>query len=128
MGIKQLALWLPMIVLAFANAAIREMFFARHLSELRSQQLSTVTLTLLCSVYVWMVFPYLNIQNGRQAFGVGFVWVVLTIAFEFSIGRLTNKSWEYLFQNYNVLAGRIWSLFLACLFVLPYLVYLIRKS
>src|SRR2546423_14489654 len=98
MGIKHFLLWLPMIVIAFANATLRELIFIRHYSECRAHQLSTITLIILCSVYVWFVFPLLNIQNFKQSLLIGFVWVLLTVAFEFSLGRLTNKSWEYLFR------------------------------
>jgi len=128
MGIKHFLLWLPMIAIAFANATLRELDFIRHFSEYRAHQLSTITLTILCSVYVWFVFPVLNIQNSKQALLLGFVWVLLTVGFEFSLGRLTNKTWEYLFRDYNLFAGRIWPLFLFCLFILPYLLYAFRNK
>jgi hypothetical protein len=126
MSIKYFLLWLPMIVLAFANATLRELVFVKQFGEFRAHQLSTITLIILCSIYIWFVFPLLDIQNSRQAFLIGFVWVLLTVAFEFSLGRLTNKSWEYLFRDYNVFAGRIWLLFLFCLFLLPYVFYALR--
>lgn len=128
MTVKYFLFWLPMIVIAFANATLRELVFIKHYSEYRAHQLSTITLIVFCSVYVWFVFPLLNIQNSKQAFLIGLVWVVLTIAFEFSLGRLTNKSWEYLFRDYNLFAGRIWLLFLFCLFMLPYLFYVLRNK
>lgn len=128
MEIRHFLLWLPMIVLAFANATLRELVFIKQFSEFRAHQLSTVTLIILCSIYVWLVFPILNIQNSKQALFIGFVWVLLTVAFEFSLGRLTNKSWEYLFRDYNLFAGRIWLFFLLCLFLLPYLNYLIKNK
>jgi hypothetical protein len=115
-------------VLAFANATLRELVFIKHLSEFRAHQLSTITLITLCVVYVRFVFPLLNIQSSTQAFLIGFAWVLLTVAFEFTLGRLTNKSWEYLFHDYNILAGRIWLLFLISLFILPYLFYVIRNK
>jgi uncharacterized membrane protein YoaK (UPF0700 family) len=127
MGSKQILLWLPMIAIAFGNATIRELVFVKYYNEVRAHQLSTITLIILCSIYIWFVFPLLNIQNSRQAFLIGFVWVLLTVAFEFSLGRLTNKSWEYLFRDYNLFAGRIWLLFLFCLFMLPYLFYVLRN-
>lgn len=127
MDIKNLLLWLPMIAIAFANATLRELVFIRHWGELQAHQLSTGTLIILCSIYVWLVFPLMRIQNPKQAFLIGWVWVILTVLFEFSLGRLTHKSWEYLFRDYNLFAGRIWSLFLACLFILPYLVYLVKN-
>ncbi len=128
MTIKHIALWLPMIVIAFANATLRELVFIKYFNEFRAHQLSTITLIILCSIYIWFVSPMLSIQNSKQAFLIGFVWVILTVAFEFSLGRLTNKSWEYLFRDYNIFAGRIWLLFLFCLFILPYLVYIIRNK
>jgi hypothetical protein len=127
MSINYLLLWLPMILIAFANAILRELVFIKHYNESRAHQLSTIVLIILCSVYVWFVFPLLKIQSSKQAFVLGFVWVLLTVAFEFSLGRLTNKSWEFLFQNYNLFAGRIWLLFLICLFILPYFFYVIRN-
>lgn len=117
-----------MIVIAFANATLRELVFIKHFSEFRAHQWSTITLIILCSIYVWFVFPLLKIQNAKQAFLIGFIWVLLTVAFEFSLGRLTNKSWAYLLQDYNLFAGRIWLLFLLCLFLLPYVFYVIRNQ
>lgn len=128
MTIKHFALWLPMIVIAFANATLREMVFVKYFSEFRAHQLSTLTLIILCSVYIWFVFPVLNIHNSKLAFAIGIVWVLLTVAFEFSLGRLTNKSWEHLFRDYNIFAGRLWLLFLFCLFILPYIYYIIRNK
>ena len=128
MTLKQILLWLPMIAIAFANATLRELVLIKQFSEFRAHQLSTISLIILCSIYIWFVFPLLNIQNSKQAFLIGFVWMLLTIAFEFSLGRLTNKSWEYLFQDYNLFAGRIWLLFLFSLFVLPYLIYMVKNK
>lgn len=117
-----------MIVLAFANATLRELVFVKHLSELLAHQLSTITLIILCSIYTSFVFPLLKIHSSKQAFLIGFVWVLLTVAFEFSLGRVTKKSWQYLFQDYNLFAGRIWPLFLVVLLLLPYLFYASRNK
>ena len=116
-----------MIVLAFANATIREIWLIKHYSELRASQLSTISLIIFCAIYIWFILPVLNIQNYMQAFLIGLIWVILTIAFEFALGRLTNKSWEFLLQNYNVSEGRLWPVFLLCLFLMPYLFYVIRN-
>lgn len=127
MHIKHFLLWLPMIAIAFANAMLRELVFVKHFSEFRAHQLSTITLIILCLIYVWLVSPQLNIQTSKQAFLIGFVWMMLTVMFEFSLGRLTNKSWEYLLRDYNIFAGRIWLVFLVSLFLLPYMCYTLRR-
>ena len=127
MHIKYFLFWFPMIILAFANAGLRQMILIKHFSESGAQQLSTLSLIILCAIYTWFILPALNIGSAGQALLIGLIWVVLTIGFEFTLGRLTNKSWEYLLQDYNIIAGRIWPLFLLCLLFLPYIVYLIRK-
>lgn len=128
MLIKHFFLWLPMILIAFVNATLRELLIVKYFSEFKAHQLSTIILIIFCSIYIWFVFPWLNIQNGKQAFKIGVIWVLLTVAFEFTLGRLTNKSWSSLFQDYNLLAGRIWLLFLLSLFILPYLIHIFRSK
>lgn len=121
-------LWLPMIAIAFANAALREIVLIKHYSDLRAHQLSTLTLIVFCSIYVWFIFPVLDIKSPRQAILIGLGWTLLTVAFEFTLGRMTNKSWEYLFRDYNLKEGRIWVLFLLSLTFLPYLVFVFRAA
>lgn len=71
MSIKHFLLWLPMIALAFANATLRELVLIKHFSEFRAHQVSTLTLIILCSVYIGLIFPVMNIQNSRQALFIG---------------------------------------------------------
>ena len=125
--INYLLLWLPMIAIAFANAALREILLRKYLAEQAAHQVSTITLILFVSVYAWFVFPFLRIINDRQAVIVGLVWMVLTMAFEFTLGRILKQSWNSLFQQYNIFAGRIWLLFILYLLWLPYLVYAVRS-
>lgn len=128
MDVKPFLFWLPMIGIAFVNATIREGVFTKLFGELSAHQLSTMTLIFFCAVYVWLIFPSLNIQDSKQSFVIGLFWIVLTIAFEIALGRLTHKSWAYLFYDYNIVAGRLWPVFLICLFLFPYIFYLLRSK
>jgi hypothetical protein len=127
MIIKQFLFWLPMIVLAFVNATLRELVFVKHFTMLAAHQLSTITLMLLCSAYTWWVYPKLHLQSAKEALTTGVVWMLLTVVFEFSLGRFTGKSWDFLLQDYNLFAGRIWLVFLFCLSMLPYVVYSVKS-
>jgi hypothetical protein len=124
---KYFLLWLPMIVVAFANATIRQLIFVKYFNDLRSHQLSTLTLIILCSVYAFFIFPLLHIRNAKQALTIGFIWVVLTAIFEFSLGRVTKKSWSTLLEQYDLTSGHIWPIFLFSLLLLPCLFYMLRK-
>ena len=128
MSVKHLLLWLPMIILAILNGTLRQLFLVKYYSELAAHQLSTITLIVLCSIYVVVVFPFLTVQGSKQALLIGFVWVMLTVLFEFSLGRLTGKSWAYLLRDYDLMAGHIWPVFLICLLLLPYIFFCIKSK
>src|SRR5688572_30088234 len=108
MNINQFLLWLPMIVIAIINGTIRQLIFIKSINALRAHQLSTITLIIFCSIYIWFVFPILDVRSIRQALLIGFTWTLLTVGFEFLLGRLTNKPWAYLLQDYNIAKGHIW--------------------
>ena len=127
MYIKYFLLWLPMVILAFINAGIRQTVFIKYFDELRAHQLSTVTLIIFCSIYVWFIFPMLKVQSAGQAFAIGLMWAVLTIIFEFSLGMILKRPLSVLLQNNNIFSGHIWPLFILSLFFLPYLYFILRK-
>ena len=127
MIVRYFLLWLPMIALAFANAALRELVLARRFSDLRAHQLSTITLMIFCMIYITLIFPVLRLENKTQALLAGVMWMVLTVLFEFSLGRLLMRSWTELLQQYNLTSGHIWPVFLLCLLLLPFLLYSIRQ-
>jgi hypothetical protein len=127
MSFKHILLWLPMIVLAVLNGTFRQLFLTKYYSELTAHQLSTFTLTVLCAIYTAVVFPFLAIRGSKQALLVGFIWVILTVSFEFLLGRLTGKSWAYLLKDYDLVAGHIWPVFLICLLLLPYVFFSLKS-
>ncbi|HEX5025234.1 MAG TPA: hypothetical protein VFV68_08170 [Agriterribacter sp.] len=127
MSFKYFMFWVPMIVIAIANGMLRQFALMNYMNQLSAHQLSTLILIALCSMYIWLVFPLLDIKSVKQAVLTGAIWVVLTILFEFSLGRLVNRSWESLLQDYNIIEGRIWPFFLYCLLFLPYVVYVLKK-
>ena len=128
MLIRYSLLWLPMILIAFANAAVREMIFIKYFNELSAHQLSTLSLILMCSIYLWCIFPQLKIISSGEAIFVGGVWMLLTVIFEFALGRLTGKSWSFLLRDYDLMNGHIWPLFLLSLFLLPFLFFVARTK
>jgi hypothetical protein len=113
--------WIPMVFLAIANGAVRECWYGRRMPELRAHQISTLAAGVLFFASTWLLGLAWPLASAGQAFAIGAIWLVLTIAFEFCFGRLVMKAaWRRLFQDYNLLKGRVWSLLLVWLFLLPY--------
>ncbi len=113
--------WVPMVVIAIANGALREATYGRQMSELRAHQVSTLSGLVLFTVYIWVVTAAWPMTSSGQAITVGCTWLMLTLAFEFLFGHyVAGHSWGRLLQDYNVLAGRVWVLIPIWVAVAPY--------
>ena len=124
MILRYVLAWIPMVFIAILNGAVREFVFSKMLSELRAHQLSCLTGILLFFGYTWLLSLKWPLESTGQAVTIGLVWLVLTIAFEFSFGHyVAHNSWEKLFQDYNIPAGRLWLLVLLGVTFLPLIVF-----
>jgi hypothetical protein len=126
--LKYSVAWIPMVFIAILNGIFRESVFAKAVPELRAHQLSCLTGVLLFFGYTWVISLIWPLQSAKQAMSVGFLWLILTIAFEFTFGHyVVQHSWERLFQDYNILAGRLWVFVLLAVAFLPLIVFKIRS-
>lgn len=124
---KYLLLWLPMLLIAFANGALRELWIRKIASELRTHQISTILLVLLFAVYIWIVVRVWPPSSAGQAFAVGLVWLGLTLAFEFLFGHyVSGLPWSTLLRDYDLAAGRLWVLVPVWVAAAPYVFYRLR--
>jgi hypothetical protein len=117
-----------MVCIAIANGVARQTWYGRHLSELRAHQLSSLSALVLLGLYMWFSLRVLPPASAAQARAIGVLWLALTVAFELLFGHyVAGHSWSRLFQDYNLLSGRLWALILLWLTVAPSLFYGWRK-
>jgi len=125
---KYICAWVPMVPIAIGNAAIRENLFAGRFSELQAHQMSTFTGVLLFGIYIGVLIRFMKPGSSGQAWTVGFIWLGMTVAFEFLFGHyVIGHPWRVLFQDYNICAGRVWIVILIWITAAPYFFYRLRK-
>ncbi len=125
--IRYLLAWAAMLVIAIANGALRQKILAKFMSELRAHQLSTLIGSVVIGLFIWLVIRIWPPSSGRQALRIGFCWLALTIAFEFFMGLvLAHRPFALVPQDYNILAGRVWVLFLIWLTLAPWIFFHLR--
>jgi len=121
---RYLLAWLPMVVIGIANGVLRETTYGKRLPELRAHQVSTLIAVALFGLYIWGLSLLWPLRSAGQAAAVGVMWVVLTVAFEFSFGHwVAGHPWRRLLADYNLLAGRVWVLVLFWIGITPFLFY-----
>jgi hypothetical protein len=126
--VRYVIAWVSMLMIAVANSALRQATFAKVMPELRAHQLSTVIGSVLIGLFIWFVIRAWPPSSGRQALLTGFIWLVLTVAFEFFMGLvLAHKPLAQVLNDYNLLAGRVWVLFLIWLALAPWVFFRLRN-
>lgn len=122
--LKHVLAWFPMVLIAIVNGAFRQGVLVGWFSNLGAHQVSCLTAIFLFWGYTWVIGRLWPLPSARQALAVGFVWLLLTITFEFGFGHyVLGHPWERLLQEYNLSAGRLWVLVLLAVFLLPWIVY-----
>ncbi|ODV02478.1 MAG: hypothetical protein ABT23_06225 [Thiobacillus sp. SCN 63-57] len=121
--------WIPMLVIAVANGAFRQLTFGKVMSEPHAHQLSTLIGSFWIGAFIWLVVHTWPPSSGRQALLVGVVWVLLTVAFETFMGLvLQHRPIQDVLYEYDLSAGRVWTLFLIWLGVAPWIFFRIRQG
>ncbi|HEY5776214.1 MAG TPA: hypothetical protein VIS57_09025, partial [Xanthomonadales bacterium] len=107
-----------------ANGVLRQGTYGKFMSELAAHQISTLTGIIFTGALVFWLNRIWPIESAAQAWLIGCIWLVFTIAFEFGFGHfVVGHPWSRLFADYDLLSGRVWSLFLLWILVMPYLFF-----
>lgn len=124
MILRYVLAWIPMVFIGVINGILREVTYGKYLSELRAHQVSSATGVLLLGLYIWLVANLWGFESRIQALIIGCIWFALTVGFEFIFGHyIAGHSWSKLLADYNIFAGRLWSIVLLWVAVAPLLFY-----
>ena len=128
MMIRTVTAWLAMLVLAMLNGALRQVVLIPRIGEQAGHVVSTLVLAAVIGGAAWILLPWIRPLTRRDAWLIGLVWLVLTLAFELLAGHyLFGDSWQALLGAYDVTRGRIWILVPAITLVAPVLVHLWKE-
>lgn len=117
-------LWFALAIIAIANGVLREQSYGKFLSEISAHQLSTLTGVIFSGAFVYFIHRVWPIRSSMQAWTIGGIWLISTIIFEFIFGHyIAGHSWEHLLNDYNIFEGRLWSLFLVWVLIMPVLIH-----
>lgn len=120
--------WFPLLVLAFANGTIRQVGYQNLLGELNAHQVSTAIGMILFGYYFFWIDQKWKPVNVNETMKIGFLWVVMTIIFEFGMGVAMGRPWEIMIHDYNLAAGRVWVVILAWVAIGPSVFFWWRKK
>jgi hypothetical protein len=119
---RSLVVWFGLLVLAIANAGVREALITPSMGASAGRVISTITLCAAILVLSWLTIGWIRPRSSRDAWAIGGLWFGLTVAFEFLGGHyLFGNPWSRLLEDYNVFRGRVWVLVLLTTALAPLL-------
>ena len=124
---KAAAVWLVILICAILNGGLRDAILLQHLEKPVAFVLSGITLCAIVVVVTLVFIRWLNPIGVPQAFSIGLFWLCLTLAFEFSFGRLVQRrEWSELLEAYLFKDGNLWPLVLVVTLLAPLLALRLR--
>ena len=119
------AVWFGIMLMAIFNGAFRDVVMTPRLGDLGARAVSCFTLASVIVLVTWISLPWVRPVSTSDAWRVGWMWLAMTLAFEFGAGHyLFGTPWTALLADYNLLAGHLWILVLVATLTAPALVYL----
>ncbi len=103
--------WVGLAAVGTVNGTVRTLGYEERMGELRAHQLSTALLVTVIGAYAWLLHRRCPLPTTRSALGMGAGWALLTLAFEFGLGRgVLHRPWPALLADYDLASGRVWVL------------------
>jgi hypothetical protein len=117
---KAAAAWLVILAAMAANGLLRGLVLQPHLGEHHARQVSSILGACLVVTLAGVFVRRLPDPARSPLLGVGLLWGLLTVAFEFGFGHyVSGLPWSALLADYDVAAGRLWPLVLLATLLAP---------
>lgn len=114
--------WVTMAVAMSANGVFRELALRRWLDTQPADLVSAAIGAAIILLLTFLFFRPLAGSSTRTLLFVSVFLVVLTVIFEFTIGRLVDRrSWSELLGNYAIWRGRLWPLLVLLIALTPFI-------
>ncbi|HKK08018.1 MAG TPA: hypothetical protein VKA44_03970 [Gemmatimonadota bacterium] len=120
---RALVVWLLLLVLAFAGAALREGLLAPRIGADAAHVVGTIVVVAAFLTAIALTLPWVVPTLAPGALlRLGLGWTALTMVFEFGFGHFVmGHSWGKLLHDYDIFAGRVWILVLLTTLLGPWL-------
>ncbi len=127
--LRSLVIWLLIICGEIVHGMIRAVLLVPLVGEFRSNQIGVFTGSAIILVIAYFTIQWIGAKRTSELLAVGFIWLLLTVAFEVLFGRFVmGLPWKRIEADYNVLRGGLMPLGLLVLFFCPMIAEQLRQA
>jgi hypothetical protein len=119
--------WMLIILAETLHGLLREIFVAPQLGDLRARQLGVLIGCALIFLIAWGTARWMGARSRHVQLKVGAMWILLTVVFEFALGRAMGLGWDRILADYNPARGGFMILGMVFMFLAPLLAARLRS-
>lgn len=126
MILRSMRIWLGIIPLAMLNGVLREAMLSPALGYI-ALPISGILLSTMVFLLTFIFIPRLGKGTPSTYVKIGFVWIIATVLFEFTLGFATGESLENMLTAYNIFSGNLWLFVIIFIGFTPWLTAKVKK-
>lgn len=119
--LRAFAVWVGIMAVETVHGTLRGLFLEPAIGAFRARQVSVFTASVLIFAITWATVRWIGAENERQLLNIGGAWVVLTPAFEVSLGLALGLGWARILEDYDMAKGGLMPLGLLFMSFAPWL-------
>lgn len=108
--LKSLLAWCCFIPAAILNGGLRQYVLEGSLGTYWALVVGGILLSLFILLITWLLLPRIGRLTRREGLLTGFLWMLLTVGFEFVFGLSGGIPFCELLAAYNPMTGNLWVL------------------
>jgi hypothetical protein len=103
---RAIVVWLGLIGAEMVHGIVRSIILVPRVGDARARQIGVFAGSLVNLSITHLFIQWIGARTTRTLVGIGVVWMVLTVVFEVTFGRLVMRSsWERLRSDYDLVHG-----------------------
>ena len=127
--LRALVVWLVIIAVETVHGILRILLLVPMMGDFPARQISVFTGSLLIFGVTHLFINWIAARTTLQLLMVGTIWVLLTILFEITLGRLVlDLSWDRITEDYDITRGGFLGFGLLFMAVSPLLAATFRRT
>jgi hypothetical protein len=124
---RALGTWVLIIAVESLHGVLRQLFLVPVVGDWRARQIGAVIASGITFAIAFALIRWIGARTLGAQLAVGFMWVVLTVGFEYSLGKLLGVATERMLADYDLPNGGLMGIALLFVLVTPVLAARARR-
>ena len=125
---RALVVWLLMMAIETIHGVLRNRFLVPIIGDVGSRQIGVLIGSVLILGVAIITIGWIHPDSERSLLTIGVLWLVLTLAFEFGLGRALGRPWDNLLADYDLSRGGLLSIGMVVLALSPWIAAKFHQS